>query len=412
MVQHIDIVPTILDLVKAPAPGNLRGRSLKPLLDGTGRIRAQPVYSEALYSRYHFGWSGLTAVTGERYQYIKAPREELYDLTRDRRERENVAEERVEARRAMSADLNRFDSGREVGTPDPFSVDPKDKPEVLETYRSAIELAGDRKWSEAIGLLRRVLHDDPDVPEVWDQLAAVAFVSNRYDVALDAYRHSIELKPSEPSAYLGAAEVLLKQRKLEDARARASAAADAASDKDTRSRASAHELLARIALARHDSDLAREEAGLAHQANPSLPVPAFVDARILYDQGKYDEALALFEQAVAEGKKAGAAPMPDLHFYTGDTLERLDRRSEAEAEFTEEIRYFPQNVRARAALATIYHTTGQSDAADSAITDMLRASPTPDSYTLAARLWKSFGKTRQAEAIRAEARRTFAAPRR
>ncbi|HEY6893840.1 MAG TPA: sulfatase, partial [Rhodanobacteraceae bacterium] len=30
VVQHIDIVPTILDLVKAPLPGNLRGRSLKP----------------------------------------------------------------------------------------------------------------------------------------------------------------------------------------------------------------------------------------------------------------------------------------------------------------------------------------------------------------------------------------------
>ena len=33
--QHIDLVPTILDLVKAPMPGNLRGRSLKPLLDGS-----------------------------------------------------------------------------------------------------------------------------------------------------------------------------------------------------------------------------------------------------------------------------------------------------------------------------------------------------------------------------------------
>ena len=36
LVQHIDLVPTILDLVKAPGAGNLRGRSLKPVLDGTG----------------------------------------------------------------------------------------------------------------------------------------------------------------------------------------------------------------------------------------------------------------------------------------------------------------------------------------------------------------------------------------
>ena len=40
LVQHIDLVPTILDLVKAPGAGNLRGRSLKPLLEGTGQAAA------------------------------------------------------------------------------------------------------------------------------------------------------------------------------------------------------------------------------------------------------------------------------------------------------------------------------------------------------------------------------------
>ena len=40
LVQHIDLVPTILDLVKAPVPGSLRGRSLKPLLEGTGQAAA------------------------------------------------------------------------------------------------------------------------------------------------------------------------------------------------------------------------------------------------------------------------------------------------------------------------------------------------------------------------------------
>ena len=59
VVQHVDLVPTILDLAKAPVPGNLRGRSLKPLLDGTGTLPEQAVYSEALYARYHFGWSEL-----------------------------------------------------------------------------------------------------------------------------------------------------------------------------------------------------------------------------------------------------------------------------------------------------------------------------------------------------------------
>ena len=83
LVQHVDLVPTILDLVKAPGAGGFRGRSLKPALEGTGELGDTSVYSEALYARYHFGWSELTALTDGRYRYIKAPREELYDLARD-----------------------------------------------------------------------------------------------------------------------------------------------------------------------------------------------------------------------------------------------------------------------------------------------------------------------------------------
>ena len=46
VVQLADIVPTVLDLAKAPAPRNLRGRSLKPLADGTGTLPDVVVYSE------------------------------------------------------------------------------------------------------------------------------------------------------------------------------------------------------------------------------------------------------------------------------------------------------------------------------------------------------------------------------
>jgi tetratricopeptide (TPR) repeat protein len=136
-------------------------------------------------------------------------------------------------------------------------------------------------------------------------------------------------------------------------------------------------------------------------------MPPFIRGRILYEEGEYEDALAAFEEAVAAVRKPGATPIPDLHFYAGETLLRLERQPAAEIEFINELRRFPMNVRSRAALATLYHTTGQLDAADTAITDMLRASPTPETYAIAARLWTSFGQPRQAQAVRAEARRTF-----
>lgn len=408
--QHIDLVPTLLDLVKAPVPGGLRGRSLKPLLDGGGHLPAVAVYSESYYGKYHFGWSELTSMTDGRHQYIRAPREELYDLRRDPAERQNVIGEAAEALGPLRGALDvlvKDGTGRPPeAEPGPLP-DPKDRREVLEAYRNALELAGERKWMDAIALLQGIVRDDPELAEVWSQLAQFAARIDRFQLAADAYEQVTVLKPLEPAGFLGSAESLLRLRKLVQAREQAERAAELSAPRDTRSRARAHELLARIALARHDADAATEEADRAQQAEPSWPIQAYVAGRLAYDAAEYAEALPLFERAVAAVQKSAGDPIPELRFYTADTLARLERPSEAEAEFHEELRHFPQSTRARAALATLYRTTGRTDDAEEVVAEMVRAAPTPDGYALAARLWTSFGKPRRAAAVQAEARRTF-----
>jgi len=432
LVQHVDLVPTILDLVKAPGSGGFRGRSLKPLLEGTGRLPETSVYSEALYARYHFGWSELTALTDDRYRYIKAPREELYDLQRDADERTNLADERPQARLALRGALDRVAAGATIQAPAEVTAearerlqalgyvgaqtavlpgpggdlaDPKDKREILERYRAAVEYAGGRRWPQAIALLQQILRDDPEMADVWNQLAVFATRVDRHDLAVDAYKHYIALKPAEPTGFIGAAAAFLKLRKLDEAREHAALAAEVAPPADRRSRASAHEMLAKIALAKHDTEAAREEARLAREEDPTLPLPLYIEGRLLYDQGKYAEALPLFLQAGAELKKSGTLQITELHFYTGDTLGRLERYPEAEAEFIAELKLFPHNTRARGGLAMLYQASGNPDAASKALTDMLRATPTPESYALAARLYTMFGDRQRADAVRAEARR-------
>jgi arylsulfatase A-like enzyme/Flp pilus assembly protein TadD len=439
LVQHIDVVPTILDLAKAPIPGNLRGQSLKPVLEGTSDIPERTVYSEALYGRYHFGWSELTALTDARYRYIKAPEEELYDLDRDPHERQNIADDRARSQThdALRGALDRLVAGVVIDAPSEASAedrdrsqvpsyagtqtdvikapgetlpDPKEKREILGTYREALQLAADRQWRQAIRLLQQVLHEDPGVVEVWGQLATFAIRIERYDQAVDAYQHIIELKGSDPKAYIGAATTLLKLRRLDEARAQAELAASVAVETDVRSRASAHELLAKIALARREVEAAREEADLAKKADPTLPLPIFIEARILYDQGNYDEALPLFQQTIAELNRSHGLQIADLHFYAGDTLDRLERYPESESQFIEELKYFPQNTRASAALAMLYQSSGRSDAASKVLADMVETTPTPDAFAQAARVWTLFGNRQQANALRAQARRTFADP--
>jgi arylsulfatase A-like enzyme len=432
LVQQIDLVPTILELVKAPVPGNLRGRSLKPLLDGTAHLDARFVYSEAMYGRYHFGWSELVAITDEQYRYVKAPDAELYDLGLDPHERQNLAPQRPELLGPLRAALDRSgataplpmpadESGTDANerlqalgylggrkpAPDPaveVLPDPKERRQILETYREALDLAGHRSWREAIARLQQLLRDDPGLPELWNQLAGLAERLDRFDVAADAYKHSAELEPTSAAAYLRAAAALLKQRKFEDARTEAARASEIAADADRGSRAEAHALLARIALARRDADAARDEAARAHAADSRMPLPAFVDARLLYDQGRFDDALPLFEEAVEQQRKSGGPAMADLHYYAGETYSRLERYSEAETEYAAELGEFPLNVRARGGLAMALHALGQPDAAARAIGDMTDLVPTTESYTLAARLWTLVGNRLQADAVRAELR--------
>jgi tetratricopeptide (TPR) repeat protein len=413
---------------------------LKPLLDGTGRVPAVPIYSEATYGRYHFGWSELAAVTDEHYRYVSAPGVELYDLKRDPREQENVAASEPKIVDRMRATLARFGADPKLPLPPdevPAAVrdrlqalgyvggvapanmaagvplpDPKETRQILDRYREAIDLAGNRQWREAIGVLQQMLREEPALPELWRQLAGFAERMDRLDLVADAFRRYAELEPASPAGYLGAAAALLRLRKFEEARIQATRAGEVAAAGDRGSKAAAHALLARIALARHDADAAREAAARAHEADARMPLQTFVDARLAYDQGDYDAALPLFEQAIEEQRKAGGVPFADLHYFAGDTYSRLERYTEAEAQFTAELADFPYNLKARAGLATAYHALGQDDAAARAIGDMTDLLPTIESYTVAARLWTLVGNKLQADAVRAELRERAAdAPR-
>lgn len=435
-VQHIDLVPTILDFAKAPVPDNLRGRSLKPLLDGTGRFPERVIYSESLFARYRFGWSGLMSVTDGRYQYVRAPREELYNLRQDPGERNNIAGRETQLVLKLSDALDRLTSGAKIPPPGHVAsqdyerfaalgyvgrvtaatagsnadlADPKDKSGVLESYRAALEHSMVGRWPQAIELLQGILREQPGMIDVWAELASEASLAGRFEQALDAHRKVIALEPTDPSGYLGASTMLLRLRRLDDARELAGSAARVASESDPRASASAHELLARIALAQGDKEAARGEAELARRAEPGLPLPLFVEARLLYDEGRYNDALPLFERAANDSERAGdGLQIADLHFHAGDTFLRLERYAEAEYQLLLELTRFPRNVRARSALATLYHTTGRTREAADMVADLVRLTPTPEGYAVAARLWTTFGESREAAALRIKARQLFA----
>jgi tetratricopeptide (TPR) repeat protein len=239
---------------------------------------------------------------------------------------------------------------------------------------------------------------------VWNQLARVACLSGRLDIALAAYQQVVDLDGSDPLPLIDAARVSLAMRKLDDAEDLAMRAVDVAAP-SSRAMADAHAVLSRIALARQDADAAREHAAASRKAEPSSVLPLYVDASLLYDEGDLAGALVRLEKAATALRKDQSTPPAGLHYLTAEALIWDDRPAEAEAHLLEELREYPHNLDARAALATLYQSGGERDRAMDVVADLVRVTPTPDAYALAAKLWGSLGDQKQAAAARADARR-------
>ncbi len=94
--SHIDIVPTVLAALAAPADPALPGRSLL-----SPETAARVLYFESLSTHLNRGWAPLTGVLADKTKYIDLPVRELYDLAQDPKELTNLAASRDGEVRAM-----------------------------------------------------------------------------------------------------------------------------------------------------------------------------------------------------------------------------------------------------------------------------------------------------------------------
>jgi choline-sulfatase len=233
LVQHLDITPTVLDLVGAPRPSGLGGRSLRNVLDSpTAVIPSRRVYAETLAPRYRFGWSEVQSLTDDRRRYIKTARPELYDVLQDPRERTDLVETDAAAAEELRLALEKLTGGAPL--PEPAAVaepeaaslaamgyvpalpaptpveaaaaevvpeplpDPKDRVAVYNKYWQASELAEDGQAQAAVMAYRDALSGDPRLAAAWQRLATLLIEGGRVKEAADALVTLVKLSP-EPS---------------------------------------------------------------------------------------------------------------------------------------------------------------------------------------------------------------------
>jgi arylsulfatase A-like enzyme/cytochrome c-type biogenesis protein CcmH/NrfG len=118
LVSLADLMPTVLQALKVDIPTEVQGRALLPLMLPTKAGESRNLYAETFLPRLHFNWSELRAVETEKYQFIDAPKPELYDLSKDPGETQNLYADKKavaeELRNRLTTLIGQYSAGQEL----------------------------------------------------------------------------------------------------------------------------------------------------------------------------------------------------------------------------------------------------------------------------------------------------------
>jgi tetratricopeptide (TPR) repeat protein len=425
-VQNVDVLPTILDLVRAPVPAGLPGRSLRAVLDDTDAVLpASPIYSESLAAYFRFGGDPVYALTGEHFRFVRGTGEDLVPL-------ESGEEAVGEANEAahLRSDLEGLVGTAMIPAPAPLeareedryallgylgnsgpaavevALDASSQRTIVEGHRAAAVLIGQKKYTAGIRALQTISRAHPSLAPIHFQIGVLLARTGRIEEAILEFGKVRELRPEASAAARALADALVKTGNTDAAKEQATVAVMLAEAESPAEVFAAHEMAARVALVSGDKEAATEHAAAAHEANPSIPVRQFVQGRLLYEEGKYEDAVSTFAQAAMTLAEANRS-LADLHLYLGESLARLDRYDEAESQFREELLDFPRSIQAYTSLAMLYRASNRDAAVEDILNELVASTPTPEGYGVAARLWTILGDPSRAEALRSDARTRF-----
>ena len=262
-----DVAATLTALVGAEA------------LPGQGLLRpapeARPLYAETLAPRLDFGWSELRSLREGRYKYIRAPRPELYDVTSDPAEGQNLLDSRPELAARMSAALDaalgRLGDAESRRGPDPEAAerlralgyvqgpegrgsgaDPKDRLEVARLIARAVGPFETPR--ELVAAYREIARRDPQNPLVNFRLADALLREGRASESIQYFRKVVESQPRSADPFVGLATALAQLGRVPEAKR----ALEQALEVDATS-GQAHYNLGELARLRDDTAEARRQ---------------------------------------------------------------------------------------------------------------------------------------------------------
>jgi choline-sulfatase len=232
MVSLIDIAPTVCSVLGVPLPPTFQGHNLMAELEDRENSFPYVAYSETLYPMRHFDTAPLFALTDARYQYILAPRPELYDLRTDDRERHNLASENralaASYRERLANQMAAMQSRHKAGVPlSPNEVellsslgyvaissgsgeisarernlsDPKDRITLYREFQRALELQNSGNLRESAIRLEHVAAQDPKMVSVQIEAGLARQRLHEDSEAIRDFRMALKADPTSALAH-------------------------------------------------------------------------------------------------------------------------------------------------------------------------------------------------------------------
>jgi arylsulfatase A-like enzyme/tetratricopeptide (TPR) repeat protein len=214
-----DIAPTLLALAGLKPSSKMTGRDL------LGGPATTDVYAETVYPTTA-GWSPLRALVDERWKVIASSTRELYDISRDPGERQNIASANPTIVAAMGSRAERVfgaarttpgavsaEAAERLGSlgyvsPTPASPtangkepNPRDRIEEWNRFESALTLVSSGRSADALAPLRQLASSDPDARVFQSTLAQALKNVGRTREALAIYRKLVARWPEDAALF-------------------------------------------------------------------------------------------------------------------------------------------------------------------------------------------------------------------
>jgi len=413
VVSLVDLMPTILELAQVPIPIQVQGKSLLPQFFSVGKDEDFS-YSETYYPRFHFGWSELKSYQNERFKLIVAPKLELYDLSNDPEELNNIVDSQPEEARRFMNLINEFivETGKNsykldyshmdeesrqklaalgyIGSYTASSSlegrrlgDPKEKIIIFNRLSEARELGLEGEFEQAAKMMLEIIDEDPDVIDAYSALGILYKREWMLEEAINTFQKILEMKPDNNITVINISNTYILMGKLDEAE---------------------EFILNRLELLPPDSQIylnlgriknSKKEYNEAVkyfdkcvELNPSSASAYNALGGIYVIQNDLDKAESYLNKAVGLNTK-----LRDLHYNFAQLQEARGDPSGAMSEYLVELENIPHNFRASYNLSRLFRISKDTEKELEYLDKTIESNPEfPLSYFYKARIYLNRGE--------------------